>query len=74
MTVLRTLKILPCNVESVFKSALNKIADNPKVDRHTTLFKQAFCHRTRLVIKHASGQASRQGRCVARACPSTGQG
>jgi hypothetical protein len=40
MTVLHTLKKRSSNVESAFKSALDKIAADPKVDRYTVLFKQ----------------------------------
>ena len=40
MTVLHTLKKRSGNVELSFKSALDKIATDPKVDRYTALFKQ----------------------------------
>jgi len=40
MTVLHTLKKRSGNVELSFKSALDKIAADPKVDRYTALFKQ----------------------------------
>jgi hypothetical protein len=40
MTVLHTLKKRSSNVELAFKSTLDQIAANPKVDRYTALFKQ----------------------------------
>jgi transposase len=41
MTVLHTLKKRSGNVELAFKSALDKIAADPTVDRYVALFKQA---------------------------------
>jgi len=40
MTVLHTLKKRSSNVEQSFKSALDKIAANPKVDRYVAVFNQ----------------------------------
>jgi len=41
MTVLHTLKKRSRNVELAFKTALDKIAADPEIDRYTALFKQA---------------------------------